>query len=44
MGTVREDILITYFEKTCSGAMNKKADTSAERTLSIKNVTFTNGD
>ena len=24
MGIVREDILITYFEITCSSAMNKK--------------------
>ena len=32
MGIVREDILIAYFGDTWSRVMNRKADTSAERT------------
>ena len=31
MGIVKEDILIAYFGSTWSRAMNRKADTSAER-------------
>ena len=31
MGMLREDILTTYFGRTWSRAMNRKADTSAER-------------
>ena len=31
MGMVREDILTTYFGRTWSHVMNRKADTSAER-------------
>ena len=31
MGIVKEDILIAYFGSTSSSAMNRKADTSAER-------------
>ena len=31
MGIVKEDILIAYFGSTWSRAMNRTADTSAER-------------
>ena len=31
MGIVKEDILIAFFGSTWSRAMNRKADTSAER-------------
>ena len=31
MGMVREDVLTTYFGSTWSRAMNRIADTSAER-------------
>ena len=31
MGIVKEDFLIAYFGSTLSRAMNRKADTSAER-------------
>ena len=31
MGIVSEDILIAYFGSNCSRAMNRIADTSAER-------------
>ena len=31
MGMVREDVLVAYFGSTWSRAMNRKADTSAER-------------
>ena len=44
MGIVKEDILIAYFGSTWSRAMNRKADTSAERGCQSENVTFTNGD
>ena len=36
MGMVREDILTTFFGSTWSRAMNKKADTSAERDCQSK--------
>ena len=36
MGIVKEDILIAYFGSTWSRAMNRKADTSAERSCQSK--------
>ena len=41
-GTVKEDILISYFGRTWPGKTNRIAGTSIERTCQIKNVTFTN--